>query len=215
MIRSRYRKKREQDMNRARGLGLAIIGALAMGTMAGTVQAQTTRPSNGPTTRESVRRTAAPVDDSDRCMLQLRSISQALVLYCNEHKGRLPADLGTTLDDLYPVEQLGMSVNLTPAQKASFYLCPSHAKGVEIPEEPTAEWVNQNTSYVYLGGSKVDLPKLRGIAQTVLMHEKPEAAHPGGKIWVAFADGHCVLMPVKEALQAVEESKPRIAAAAQ
>src|SRR5207248_899034 len=80
-----------------------------------------------------------------KCASNLRQIAMACLLYCNEHKGQMPPDLGTLI--------------LTEEITVDAFICPS-GNTVVPPEvmagkpEGIAKWVSENADYVYLGKGK-------------------------------------------------------------
>jgi prepilin-type processing-associated H-X9-DG protein len=79
----------------------------------------------------------------------------------------------------------------------------------QMNPDQLADWINDNSSFVYLGGEK----DVNADAETVLMYERP-GERPGNRVAVLFADGHVEQMPAsrardKLAEQGVEMQGPR------
>ena len=155
-----------------------------------------------------------------RCASNMRNISQAVLRSANRND-HLPADLGATLrrvdrwsdmtaDDKRPA---------TLAEKAAMYICPLDQKDLKIPEQPTPDWVNKNTSYVYLGNAEVVLSKIPQDkwGSTVIVHDKLDRGHvfpKSGELFVAaYMDGHAVTLTKDQFKQAIAESLKTLEAA--
>jgi hypothetical protein len=123
-------------------------------------------------------RTGGPLPDYHQATWDLTRIVEAITAYAKDHKGQLPPDLGATLPYV-PIDKQRL---VTPAQRAGIFLLPAARRNTHIPDQPTPEWINRNTSYVYLGASKAetDTPLLRDRIEeawrTVLVHGKLDAA---------------------------------------
>src|SRR3954452_6170988 len=77
-----------------------------------------------------------------KCASDERQIGQAILLYCNDHKGNYPPDLGTLL--------------LTEDITADVFICPSGKNHLpdgfdKMTPEQKADWVNKNGDYVFIG----------------------------------------------------------------
>jgi hypothetical protein len=87
-----------------------------------------------------------PLPPYPQARRDLALIGRAIHAYARANEGRLPPDLGATLDYLPPLPK-GMT-------SAQVYLSPrAEASRRDLPAPPTAEWINRHASYKYLGGS--------------------------------------------------------------
>ena len=77
-----------------------------------------------------------------------QKILQAINVYTGDHDGHLPPDLGTTLRS---------APGRTLHDKAAAFISPADPSHPQIPDSPDADWVNKNTSFVYLGNENVKL----------------------------------------------------------
>ena len=117
----------------------------------------------------------------NECVQNEYWISLAAVHYASQHEWRLPPDLGATLPYLLRYDQqAGKLVAIPPAEAAKYYICPQDQVKVQVPSNPTPEWVNQNTSYGYLGGPDVNMDALtpKQLDDTVMLYEKAAGTHP-------------------------------------
>ena len=71
---------------------------------------------------------------------------------------------------------------------AELFVCPRQISAAELPDPATPEWINSNTSYVYLANAKTNWQRLPG-PTSILLHEKLDAGHEQG-IVTLWADGH-------------------------
>ena len=88
-------------------------------------------------------------------------------------------------------------------------------KEKEIPENPTGEWIDANTSWVYLGGDVVpaDVPKTEW-TETVILHERLDGENAEKeKIILGFLDDHAERVKRAEAIKLIEKSKKTLDAA--
>ncbi len=145
-----------------------------------------------------------------RSVTPMKYVGIALLLYAREHDNRLPPTLGNALP--YGDDELSL------ASKARTYLLPRDQHGVAWPGTPTPEWVNANTSYVYLGRN-VDLSRMPPEVQnrTIVFHSQRDAPlkHPkSGDVMIAiFLDGHGEILTPAEALPAIAASQKALDAA--
>ena len=120
----------------------------------------------------------------------LRQIAQGAMLYANDHKGMLPADLGimTKEEDLTP----------------QVFINPRSDKGAVPPPDKSQwpDWVKEHSDYVWLGEGK-NMAKLD--ADMVLAHEKLEDNTEG--INIAFGDGHVEWYTMPQAQQLIEKAR--------
>ncbi len=144
-----------------------------------------------PLTSGGTNGSARTPDSIEACMSNLRYVDMAINSYRNANGGRLPRDLGGTLG-FFPsdLKEGNLDRHRTDAQKAQSYLCPEDAKAKHTPEKPTAQWVNENTSYNYLGTAEAKVDGIKGDWSTVaLAYEKGSDEH-AGLVPVLFLDGH-------------------------
>ncbi len=137
-----------------------------------------------------------------QCVARMAGLMKAFAIYAHSHKGHFPATLGELYRDM--VDHQGIS--LTAAAEA--FLCPNDSRKVTIPAQVTPEWINQNSSYVYLGSAS--LTEATAGPRTVLLHEKLDAGH-SKYINVSFANFHVISLPGSEAESRVAESKRLLA----
>jgi hypothetical protein len=136
------------------------------------------------------RRAAAEVVESSKALLDalsagtalperyqlvfdMRAVGEAILAYSKAHEGDLPRDLGATLAFVKETKR-----TKTPAQRAAIYLSPRVKANMHVPDEPTVEWVNRNTSFVYLGAAGVKLSAIEDPQRALLLHIRPEDATP-------------------------------------
>ncbi len=114
-----------------------------------------------------------PAED---CLGNCARVYVAILHYASEHDWHLPPDLGATLP--YVLDEY--SRPMSPAEAAKYYVCPLSLPNVRIPRDPTPKWINEHTSYGYLGGADVNPnalpPELA--ASTIILYEKAAHAHP-------------------------------------
>jgi len=125
-----------------------------------------------------------------RCADNLRSLGQAILLYCNENHGAYPPTWGT----------LAMQVDIT----SEIFVCgnrsltaPPHLTPAQL-----GDWITANSDYLYLAA---DLPigwSPQVSPQVVLAYERPEN-HDG--INVLFQDGHVAFFDRAEADKVVAQ----------
>jgi RNA polymerase sigma factor (sigma-70 family) len=156
---------------------------------------------------------AEPNGGNIQCMRNLRDLTMAIMMYQNAHKRQFPPDLGSTLSELLSAPEGRKS-------GAKAYICPLDMDKVgPVPDQVTPEWINQHTSYIYLGDPKIDVRKLPPGAweKTAIVYEPPEAGHPrepeGRLVPVAMLDGHVENMTVHYAEKVIAESKKTLEAA--
>lgn len=126
-----------------------------------------------------------------KCAANERTIGQAILLYSNENRGQYPPDLGTLL--------------LTQDIKIDTFICPSAGDGVPaevraMPLGQQADWVNQNSDYIYLGaGMTIDAGP-----ETVTVHENFEN-HDHDGINMLFGDGHVEFVLIDRAMEMIQK----------
>jgi hypothetical protein len=130
----------------------------------------------------------------------LHQIGLASMMYCVDHRGQYPDDLGQT------VKYLGGS-----AATAAIFLTPGSdlkvpANWADLSEAEKSAWVNDHSQMEYLGKG-LKSGELNGVRRsadrTVLAYQKLETARRG-RVGVLYADGHC-------SLESVEQVKAEIA----
>src|SRR5206468_1114059 len=124
------------------------------------------------------------------------AVMTAIGIYEQRHEWHYPPDLGATLP-YFP----------WPKEKAIGYVLPADEKGLEIPEHPTPQWVNEHTSFVYLGNEKLtdkDLRGFKGSGTKAIIYQKP---NPTSRrpIAVGFADTGAGWWPPTQVKELVEE----------
>ncbi|HZZ43748.1 MAG TPA: DUF3352 domain-containing protein [Tepidisphaeraceae bacterium] len=128
-----------------------------------------------------------------KSMANLRQIGQGLFLYGNEHREKFPASLG----DLVMEEPLAMEVFVNPSGNT---VVPKSL----VDKQKMAEWVNENSDYVYLGKGKSE----KGEPDMVLAYEKPEINGNEG-FNLLFEDGHVEYKNYEEGMKLVNEQKAK------
>ncbi|MCA9277921.1 MAG: hypothetical protein H6815_03945 [Phycisphaeraceae bacterium] len=104
-------------------------------------------------------------------LADLAIIHKALVAYCVNHDGHLPGSLG----EVFPYVP-DSPRHTTMTEKASVLLTPSQRKRTALPLEPTAEWMDRNTSYMYLGSAEVVLDDIVDPRRVLLVRTKDNLA---------------------------------------
>jgi hypothetical protein len=154
------------------------------------------------------------------CARHMLDVSQAVYRYANARGGRLPASLGETFQYIRPYSEWTATSRPkgTPAERAARYLTPADAKAKTIPEDPTQQWIDENTSFVYIGDPAVSISDIRQAdwGTTVIAHVKLDEGYtvqvngkPTKVIPLVMLDGHEEAMMVGIAKQMIEESKKR------
>lgn len=125
-------------------------------------------------------RTGKPLPDAHQVVMDLRIVMEAVHAYAKAHEGVLPPDLGATLE-FVPKDSKRLT---TAADRAKVFLAPSAKATTHVPEEPTAEWVNERTSWVYLARQgpedtkPVKLGEIEDPFNTILVHGKLDSPVP-------------------------------------
>jgi uncharacterized protein (DUF952 family) len=196
--------------------GGMIAGAAAAGTDEQTAPntADSARGQSGkPKAANTVKETGEGLD----CMRRMRDVGSALGEYWSKHDGHLPPDLSSTFMHLTMRTEDGTPIRLTAKEKAERYLSPEDAKEIQVPEEPTPEWVNQHTSFVYLGSSDILFTRISNanLVKTVILYEKRKASYPDiyGRMPLLFVDTHGEAFDPQEADKMIAESKTILEAA--
>ena len=132
-----------------------------------------------------------------------RVLTFGILMYTTDHESHFPASLGATLQ--YHDKEPGA---------ARVFLTPEDEHKAEIPEHPTASWVNENTSFVYLADGNIT-PKDLAAAnikayELPVVYEKLEGRE-GREVAVGFVDGHSVLLRFDEARKVINKAKQQYA----
>jgi prepilin-type processing-associated H-X9-DG protein len=131
-----------------------------------------------------------------KCASNEHQMGLGLLLYANEHNGKLPDDLGTLVKE----EQLSPAV----------FICPSGnnelpANLATMTPDEQAAWVNEHADYIYLGkGHKQDEVG----ADRVVIYEK-DGAHQNDGMNLLYGDGHAEWQRKAVAVQQIEQSKQK------
>lgn len=112
--------------------------------------------------------TGGPLPDRHQAVADLGMVIKAVRAYSEAHAGALPPDLGATLK--YVPEHAKRGATLK--QRASAFLSPRARRNTFVPDEPTADWVNRNASWVYLGEAGLVMPRIADPQRTVLVHAR-------------------------------------------
>lgn len=151
-------------------------------------------------------------DTSEACH-RMMELSRAIWIYSANHNDHYPSDLGSLLGRFK-----------TPRDGAESCLTPGDQRRVTIPDHPSAAWVDQNASYIYLAArlnqrtfvNPADGKSAAIWGATVMLHTRLDQpfTHPkvGDVIILTFIDGHTELFPIAEARKVIEASKKAIAA---
>jgi hypothetical protein len=138
---------------------------------------------------------------------RMNNLTSALGAYVKQHDQRLPSTLGDALPQA------------TAAHIENCFLTPADEQQTKIPAVMTADWINQNTSYIYLGGN-VEVGRLAAVshgAAVMVFHTKldqPYSVPKFGKVMVAtFAFGRIGMVPLADAPAAIAESLKLLEAA--
>jgi hypothetical protein len=161
-------------------------------------------------------------DDMFECAGRIRDVGIAIFTYSSRHQGHLPKSLGETFVYVQPNHEWTPTnePKATGAKKGSLYLTPEDGRSKSIPENPTPQWIDENTSFVYLGDPAVLIKNLRPgeSGTTVIAHVKldegytiPVDGKPMILIPLLMLDGHEEAMRLDIAKQMIEESKKRFA----
>jgi hypothetical protein len=127
-------------------------------------------------------RTGADFPDAAQTVWDLEALQSAIRAYAKARDGHLPPTLGDTLPFL-PSDPKRLA---TGTQRARVYLSPHAKKNVFLPDNPTAEWVNQNASYIYTGSADLVLSEIEDPQRLVLLYARPEDALTLGSSPVPF-----------------------------
>ena len=129
-----------------------------------------------------------------KCASNEHQMGLGLLLYANDHNGKLPDDLGTLVKE----EQL------TPA----VFVCPGGntqvpANALTMTPDEQAKWVNEHADYIYLGkGFRED----QMAADRVVIYEK-DGAHGGDGMNLLYGDGHAEWQRRDVAMQQIQAAQ--------
>jgi hypothetical protein len=144
--------------------------------------------------------------DAQHMLRDLRYIYRAVLEYGKAHDGRLPPDLGATVEYLPDDE-------FTAANAANIYLSPRAQRGRgEVPAQPTPEWVREHGNYIYVGDATLTRPEFNREFD-VLVHAPRDETVP--VLWPHTQD-HCIptLRPDgivwKSSLEVLEEDLQKL-----
>lgn len=127
---------------------------------------------------------------------QLKTLGEAAIAYANQHHNVLPHDLGQLL-------------KYVPEADAAYFLTPADLKAHPAPSPLTADWINKNSSFIYLAADTplVNDTPCASRASTIMMYAKDPFALPGGAmVNAAFMDGHVELDGVERRKREIVES---------
>jgi hypothetical protein len=113
-------------------------------------------------------RSGGPLPDSQQAQMDLRLIAGAIKSYAKANKGELPPNLGATFSFIPSDSKRTATAKL----RAAVYLNPDAKKNTHIPDEPTPEWINERTSYVYLGSAGLQLGAIEDPGNSIIVHGK-------------------------------------------
>jgi hypothetical protein len=145
--------------------------------------------------------------------IRMRTITSAVHEYARKHGGAAPPDLGTLLALIPEKDDDGRP--RSARERALMFLSPADEARIEVPEVPTAEWVNKNTSYAYLGNAEVKLNVIPDWSAIAIMVEKAQTGYPstaagfeGIPVFpIAFVDSHVSIEQRAEVDRVVAASK--------
>jgi hypothetical protein len=151
-----------------------------------------------------------PPDPTMVCAMRVRNLEMGVMLYAQKHGGKLPPDLYSAMTAYAesggkPVGELARSLSVSPA----------HAGLIAPPKEIDAPWVNEQSSYRYLGNADVALDDVQEWGEIVIAHLRLEQGHQGeptpenptGETFtLAFLDGHVLTAPRAEAERLIAKS---------
>lgn len=129
-------------------------------------------------------------------MNHLKQVGLALIMYADDHDGKLPAHLADALSLIGSARVLLLPNS--PVQPPDDLARQDRAAQVA--------WVDQNTCMVYLRPS-VPIKDIKDPARTILAHQKPETGRDS-TIAVLFADGHVEILARPAFDQLLERNNP-------
>jgi hypothetical protein len=147
-------------------------------------------------------------DPTFGCAHRIRQLSMAVAIYAQRNDGHLPPDLAATIDYFGQHDPKAADI---PGLIRSWYISPGAEDSVKVPDDAPADWVNENSSYAYLGRPGVnfkDLPDWGSVAIAHLKLDQPHAVevsdqNPEGALYTAtFLDAHSEIL-TRAALETV------------
>jgi RNA polymerase sigma factor (sigma-70 family) len=190
-----------------KNIAAVLVMCFVMLGVAGEIsrRAYAEKPSTNPIETKSSQINVSPatqpqpaISDLQHNQKNLLNIGQAISRYAQRHNGHLPDSLGQTMQYIQPWSEWtkAFQPKATPVEKAAFYISPADLKTISIPNNPTPQWVDDHTSYVYLGNGNISLKDIAGdeMSKTATVHAKLNAGDP-----VVGTDGtqvtvFCILM---------------------
>jgi prepilin-type processing-associated H-X9-DG protein len=121
-----------------------------------------------------------------------RQLGLGLIMYANDHQGKLPDDVGAVLPYVR-TPKLFISPSKTAAIPANFDA---------MTKDDKEKWINDNTDYEYLGKGL----GIRGTASRILLYEKDGAHQPRG-MNLLFGDGHVEFQTTEAAKKLIQEQE--------
>lgn len=137
---------------------------------------------------------------SENSLDRIRRVGLAVMMYCGGHKDKFPPDLGAALP--------------YAGRSAREFISPEDEARNAIPREPSADWINAHTSFVYLGSAEMTFRRLEQLGVrgpgTVMIYQqlKPGSDAP---VAVGFFDGHAEWLARPVAEQLIRESIAKLA----
>jgi hypothetical protein len=153
-----------------------------------------------------------------RTSVRVELLGQRILRYANDHQGQLPASVGALAaglngPDLHDLAQDCMT--------------PGDEQRVGLPDHPTADWIDQHTSYVFPAAG-VDLNRVKGrrgqrpaqvLGATAMLYSRLDQPFfrpyddDDEEVFVITLDGQRRVLPVDVATQLIENSKATLTAA--
>lgn len=126
---------------------------------------------------------------------QVRRLLGACMQYADNRNDRLPDTLGDVLADGQVGPELFLSPNSTERVPPEF---------ASWPIARRQQWVNQNSSYVWVGAGQMNTVN----ANAILLYEHPRFAR-NGRIAVGWGDCHVTTIPVDEVMRKVAQQQQK------
>jgi hypothetical protein len=151
------------------------------------------------TTQPAPKRAAIASDDVVTRML---TMTNAVDFYCMKHQGHFPPDLAAVLP------------YLEKQDRTRAFFTPEDEKALTIPADPSPQWLNEHTSWVYMGGAGFAIKsyareQLLKDMTTIFLHTKLDARH--GFVMVSHLRVGALLdLPGPIARKEIEESRQKL-----